>query len=91
MKIGRTTGLWPARLYQQQQMKPVEQKRERTGDRLEISAEAKALLAGTSREGEVSRQEKLERIRKQLEQGIYQVDSRQVAERIFDFWFRQVR
>ncbi|EGL83792.1 flagellar biosynthesis anti-sigma factor protein FlgM [Caldalkalibacillus thermarum TA2.A1] len=88
MKIDHTHGVWRPNPYQQQAAKPV-QKREKPGrDQVQISAEAKAML-DTQTALNRKRQAKLERIKSELESGTYQVDSRKVAERLFDFWFRR--
>ncbi|TLS33092.1 flagellar biosynthesis anti-sigma factor FlgM [Geobacillus thermoleovorans] len=54
------------------------------GDQVEISKEAKELQEAAS--WEQARQAKLEELRRQIENGAYQVDPRAVAKRMIDYY-----
>ncbi|MDQ0339898.1 negative regulator of flagellin synthesis FlgM [Caldalkalibacillus uzonensis] len=90
MKIDQTHGLWRPNPYQQQQVSKSVQKKGKMGqDQVHISKEAKVMLEKQNQTNvHTDRQAKLERIKEQLEKGTYQVNSKKVAERVFDFWFR---
>lgn len=53
-------------------------------DQIEISEEAKQLQQSSRLSAD--RQEKIEAIKKKIDTGQYQVDSRKVAERFYEFW-----
>ncbi|PKR77981.1 flagellar biosynthesis anti-sigma factor FlgM [Halalkalibacillus sediminis] len=53
-------------------------------DKLEISSQAKELQKGN--EIEKARQEKVEDLKQQVQDGKYNVDSQKTAEKMVDFW-----
>ncbi|UAK16731.1 flagellar biosynthesis anti-sigma factor FlgM [Sporolactobacillus terrae] len=55
-----------------------------TSDKVEISPTAKR-LQGTDKL-ERARQEKVERLKQQIENGTYQVSSKSIAEKMYGFW-----
>jgi negative regulator of flagellin synthesis FlgM len=88
MKINKPTGSPIVNPYQkQQQLKASQQKAKSGKDQVQISSQAKALLQKNAEE--LSRQERIDQLKQQIKSGEYQVDSRKVAERIYEFWFEQ--
>lgn len=57
-------------------------------DQLQISAEAKSMLEERQTLSKAER-EQVDRIKTALENGSYQVDSKQVAEKLYQFWFEK--
>jgi negative regulator of flagellin synthesis FlgM len=56
-------------------------------DQVEISAAAKELQEAAK--FEASRQEKIERLKQQIQTGTYQIDEKAVAESIFNYYFKK--
>lgn len=55
-----------------------------TSDKVEISTTAKRLQGADKLER--ARQEKVERLKQQIENGAYQVSSKSIAEKMYGFW-----
>lgn len=94
MKVNQTGAYWRTSAYIQQKTAPAEKgKVAQLKDRVHISQEAKALLTEQKKahlvaDRSIARAEHVARIKAQIENGTYRVDARQVAERLYDFWFR---
>ncbi|WP_025027195.1 flagellar biosynthesis anti-sigma factor FlgM [Caldalkalibacillus mannanilyticus] len=59
----------------------------RKKDELQISSEAKALLENHNTK-DVARQQKVNELKQQVQNGEYKVDSEKVAEKLYQFWFK---
>lgn len=59
----------------------------RKRDQLHISAEAKSMLEEKQAIFKVD-QEKIDLLKVEIRNGSYHVDSRKVAERLYEFWFK---
>lgn len=55
-------------------------------DQVQISDQAKAMLENQSNTDSI-RQEKVQELKEQVQKGEYVVDSRKVAEKMYQFWF----
>jgi negative regulator of flagellin synthesis FlgM len=88
MKINRPVGPDTLKLYQQQStpVKKEKSTKAQQKDQLEISTTAKSLLESKEVE-EMARQEKIDQLKQQLEQGTYKVNSREVADKFYQFWY----
>lgn len=88
MKIHKPSGASAVNPYQKQQQIKTDQRKSEFGkDQVQISSQAKELLKKNSHE--INRQERIDQLKQQIKNGEYQVDSRKVAERIYEFWFEQ--
>lgn len=70
--------------YQKQVEKLEDVKKTKARDKVQISAEAIELQKGNSLEKE--RIEKTEELKRKIEAGEYQVNPREVAKKIYEFW-----
>ncbi|MBG9544717.1 flagellar biosynthesis anti-sigma factor FlgM [Cytobacillus firmus] len=70
--------------YQKQAEKLEDVKKTKARDKVQISAEAIELQKGNSLEKE--RIEKTEELKRKIEAGEYQVNPREVAKKIYEFW-----
>ncbi|BAB07342.1 flagellar biosynthesis anti-sigma factor FlgM [Halalkalibacterium halodurans] len=84
MKVNPYTAI-SQQLYRQQVEKAETVKgKPQKRDQLEISKEAQEMQKGSPIE--VEREKKIEEIKQKIEKGEYSVDSRAVADKLYDFW-----
>lgn len=89
MKIQKPYGANMVQSYQKQQAaKPTTNKASAQRDQLSISEEAKVLLDKKATSS-LQRQEKVNELKQQIENGTYKVDKHKVAEKVYQFWFQK--
>lgn len=88
MHIDKTTGSTFINAYQKQanvspveKAKPIQQE-----DQVQISNRAKEMYEKKT-EASTERQEKINQLKAQIESGEYQVNGKEVADKVFQFWF----
>lgn len=72
--------------YQKQQQKVYDKKRTEQKDKIDISQTAKSLQK--NQQYEVNRQNHVQQIKEQVQQGEYKVNYEQLADKMIDFWSR---
>lgn len=89
MNIDKPTGPFIIQSYQKQtQVSKVEKtKPVQNEDQLQISQQAKEMFE--KKAVDPARQEKLNALKAQIESGEYQVSADQVANKVYQFWFRK--
>lgn len=87
MKINKPIGASLINAYQKQNQKPIVDKSKASSkkDHVQISEQAKAMLE--SKMIDPARQEKVQHLKNQVQNGEYKVDNQKVAEKIYQFWF----
>lgn len=90
MKINKPTGASLVNPYQKQNQKPTIEKSTASSkkDQVQISEQAKAMLESKSTI-DPARQEKVNQLKSQVQNGEYKVDNQKVAEKIYQFWFNE--
>lgn len=89
MKINKPTGVAMVNPYQKQPHSFSEKhKSAAKRDQLQISDEAKFMLVETQDPIRPDRKEKVEKLKVEIESGNYQIDNHKVAERLYQFWFK---
>jgi len=88
MNIDKTSSSSFIQSYQKQiKLSQVEKvKTLQNEDQLHISSKAKELFAKNSGV-DLERQEKINSLKEKIQSGNYQVDSRKVADKVYQFWF----
>lgn len=88
MKIDKPLGTPRINLYAHKKYELLEKTTlGRKQDQLHISEEAKLMLEENQAIYRAD-QEKVDRLKAEIQNGSYQVDSRKVAERLYEFWFK---
>ncbi len=72
--------------YQKQQQKVYDTKRTEQKDKIDISQTAKSLQK--NQQHEVNRQNQVQQLKEQVQQGEYKVNYEQLADKMIDFWSR---
>jgi negative regulator of flagellin synthesis FlgM len=91
MKINKPTSASIINPYLKQQAKTNQTEKGASTpkkDQLQISTEAKALLENKT-QIDPARQEKITQLKNQIQSGEYKVNSREVAEKMYQFWFQK--
>ncbi|RPF54354.1 flagellar biosynthesis anti-sigma factor FlgM [Aquisalibacillus elongatus] len=84
MKVNPTNGS-NLNVYKQQLQKQDDTKQtQKTQDKIEISNQAKKLQEGNSLVE--ARQEKVQNLKQQVQDGNYDIDPKKTAEKMIDFW-----
>lgn len=88
MNVDKTSSTSFIQAYQRQiQLSKVEKtKPVQNEDKVQISTQAKQLFEKDT-ELNIDRQEKIKSLKEQIQSGNYQVDSKAVAEKVYQFWF----
>lgn len=88
MNIDKTSSSSFIQSYQKQmQVSKMEKtKAIQNEDQLQISKQAKQLFEKNT-EIDLKRQEKIQTLKAQVQSGDYQVNSKEVADKVFQFWF----
>ncbi|MFC7373033.1 flagellar biosynthesis anti-sigma factor FlgM [Fictibacillus iocasae] len=88
MKINNFNSVNHHNPYKKQQNEPAEQsKKPMQKDEINISSEAKNLQSALKSEAE--RKAKIDEIKKQIENGTYNVKPEKTAKSFLDFWFKK--
>jgi negative regulator of flagellin synthesis FlgM len=90
VKVNKPTGASLVNPYQKQNQKPNPEtgKASSKKDQVQISEQAKAMLENKSTV-DPARQEKVNQLKSEVQNGEYKVDSQKVAEKLYQFWFNQ--
>lgn len=87
MNIDKPSGPLFIQAYQKQnQVSKLEKVKRVQNDQLEISNQAKELFEQT-KDIDKTRQEKINTLKAQIQSGDYKVNSENVANKVFEFWF----